>query len=247
LKIESGNKRYQFKEYFEMYREWTEILKNSMLFRGINHESLNTMLECLKPRIQLYKQREIVALYGSPFQGIGIVASGSVALTKETYYGNRIILNILNAGEIFGEMVAFSDNKVWPVTVIAQDDSSLLFLPPDKMLETCSNVCASHSTLIMNMLKILSNRALMLNKKIEYLSAKSIRSRVTNYLLDIYRTNGDTTFIIPMKRHELADYLNIPRPSLSRELGLMRDEGIIEFDGSSVKIKSILKLEKSIE
>jgi CRP-like cAMP-binding protein len=87
----------------------------------------------------------------------------------------------------------------------------------------------------------------MLNKKIEYLSAKSIRSRVTNYLLDIYRISGDTTFTIPMKRHELADYLSIPRPSLSRELGLMRDDGIIEFDGSSVKIKNILMLEKSIE
>jgi len=230
-----------------MYREWTEVLKKSMLFRGISHESLNTMLECLKPRIQRCKQREIVALYGTPFQGIGIVASGSVALTKETYYGNRIILNILNAGEIFGEMVAFSDNKVWPVTVITQEDSSLLFLPPDKILGTCSNVCTSHSTLIMNMLNILSNRALMLNKKIEYLSAKSIRSRVTNYLLDIYRISGDTAFTIPMKRHELADYLSIPRPSLSREMGLMRKEGIIEFDGSSIKIKNILMLEKSIE
>ena len=230
-----------------MYRKWTEILNSSILFRGISPESLNIMLECLKPRIQRCKQREIVALYGTPFQGIGIVAGGSVALTKETYSGNRIILDILNAGAIFGEMVAFSDNKVWPVTVIAQDDSSLLFLPPDKILETCSNVCASHSTLIMNMLKILSNRALMLNKKIEYLSAKSIRSRVTNYLLDICRISGDTTFTIPMKRHELADYLNMPRPSLSREMGLMHKEGIIEFDGSSIKIKNILMLEKSIE
>jgi CRP-like cAMP-binding protein len=230
-----------------MYQEWNEVLNASILFRGISPESLNIMLECLKPRIQRCKQREIVALYGTPFQGVGIVASGSVALTKETYSGNRIIMDILNAGAIFGEMVAFSDNKVWPVTVIAQEDSSLLFLPPDKILGTCSNVCASHSTLITNMLKILSNRALMLNKKIEYLSAKNIRSRVGRYLLDIYRMNRNATFIIPMKRHELADYLMMPRPSLSREMGLMRDEGIIEFDGSSIKIKNVSTLEKFIE
>jgi CRP-like cAMP-binding protein len=205
------------------------------------------MLECLKPRIKRCKQREIVALYGTPFLGVGIVVSGSVALTKETYSGNRIIIDILNAGAIFGETVAFSDNKVWPVTIIAQEDSSLLFLPPDKILGSCANVCASHSTLIMNMLKILSNRALMLNKKIEYLSAKNIRSRVGSYLLDMYRTNKNTTFIIPMKRHELADYLMMPRPSLSRELGLMRDEGIIDFGGPSIKIKNILALEKLIE
>jgi CRP-like cAMP-binding protein len=87
----------------------------------------------------------------------------------------------------------------------------------------------------------------MLNKKIEYLSAKNIRSRVGRYLLDIYRMNRNATFIIPMKRHELADYLMMPRPSLSREMGLMRDEGIIEFDGSSIKIKNVSTLEKFIE
>jgi CRP-like cAMP-binding protein len=87
----------------------------------------------------------------------------------------------------------------------------------------------------------------MLNKKIEYLSAKSIRSKVSNYLLDISRVNGGIIFKIPMKRHELADYLNMPRPSFSREMGLMRDEGIIEFDGSLIKIKNILILEKSIQ
>jgi CRP-like cAMP-binding protein len=86
----------------------------------------------------------------------------------------------------------------------------------------------------------------MLNKKIEYLSAKNIRSRVGSYLLDMYRMNRNATFIIPMKRHELADYLMMPRPSLSREMGLMRDEGIIEFDGSSIKIKNIPALEKFI-
>jgi CRP-like cAMP-binding protein len=230
-----------------MYQKWNEILNSSILFQGISPDSLNVMLGCLKPRIRSCKQREIVTLSGTPFQGIGIVAGGSVALTKETYSGNRIILDILHAGAIFGEMVAFSDNKVWPVTVIAQEDSTLLFLPPDKIIGTCSNVCASHSKLIMNMLNVLSNRALILNKKIEYLSAKNIRTKVSNYLLDIYKVGENTTITIPMKRHELADYLNMPRPSLSRELGLMRDEGVIEFKGSIINIKNILVLEKAIE
>jgi CRP-like cAMP-binding protein len=75
-----------------MYQEWNEVLNSSILFRGISPESLNIMLECLKPRIKRCKQREIVALYGTPFLGVGIVVSGSVALTKETYSGNRIII-----------------------------------------------------------------------------------------------------------------------------------------------------------
>jgi len=229
-----------------MYKEWTDTLKSSLLFREIEGESLNIMLDCLKPRIRHYRQREIIVTSGQLFQGVGIIASGSVALTKETYSGNRIIMAILNAGDIFGEMVVFSDQKIWPVTVIAQEDSTVLFLPPDKITDTCSNACASHNRLITNLLQILSNKSLMLNRKIEHLSARNIRGKISSYLLDIYRQSEGKLFTLPMKRHEMADYLNIPRPSLSREMGEMQKEGIINFNRSNITINDVIKLEESI-
>jgi len=230
-----------------MYREWLKALRQAPLFRGIEDEALNAMLDCMKPRVYQYKQREIVAFHGQPFQGIGIIASGRVSLNKETVSGNRIILNMLDAGDIFGEMVAFSDTKAWPVTVISQDDSCLLFLPPEKVLGNCANICASHSTLIMNTLKILSNRALMLNQRIEHLSARSIRGKVSRYLVDLYTQAGSNTLTVPMKRYELADYLNIPRPSLSREMSGLRDEGVIDFSGSEIIVKKLPVLESYLE
>jgi CRP/FNR family transcriptional regulator, dissimilatory nitrate respiration regulator len=229
-----------------MYHEWIDTLDACLLFEGIGRESLNIMLGCLKPRISRCKQREIIAAYGQPFEGIGIIAGGKVALTRETYAGNRIIMGILKAGDIFGETAAFSDSKVWPMTVIAQEDGILLFLPPGKITGTCSNICASHSALIMNMLKILSNQAAMLDKQIEHLSAKNLRGKISSYLLEIYRQQNSLTLTVPMKRHELADYLNIPRPSLSRELALMQDNGLLDFAGPLITLKDILALEKSI-
>jgi len=210
-----------------MYREWIDVLQTAPLFRGIGQEELNTMLGCLKPRMKRYKYREIVALYGSPLSGIGIVASGKVALTRETYSGNRIMLGILGSGSIFGETAAFSNDRTWPVTVIANEDCQLLFLPPDKIRGNCSNICAAHSILILNILNILSNKALN--------------------LLEENRQTNKTAFMIQMKRHELADYLGIPRPSLSREMAVMKKEGIIDYDGSWVQINDILTLERLIE
>lgn len=230
-----------------MYREWLKTIRQAPLFKGIEDEALDIMLNCLKPMVRQYKQREVVALHGQPFQGIGIIASGRISLNKETASGNRIILNMLDAGDIFGEMVAFSDTNTWPVTVIAQDDSSLLFLPAAKVLGNCANICASHSTLIMNTLKILSNRALMLNQRIEHLSARSIRGKVSRYLVDLYNQAGSTTLTVPMKRHELADYLSIPRPSLSRELADLRTSGVIEFNGAEVELKKPAALESYLE
>jgi CRP-like cAMP-binding protein len=229
-----------------MYQEWNEVLQKTPLFKRIDREGLSKMLNCLKPIIKKYKYREIVALYDQPLSGIGIVVSGKVALTKETYSGNRIMLGILGSGDIFGETAAFSNERTWPVTVIAHEDCKLLFLPPDKIKGNCSNICAAHSILILNMLNILSNKALMLNKKIEHLSAKSIRGKISSYLLEEYGRNNQNEFTIPMKKHELADYLGIPRPSLSREMIMMKRDGIIDYDGFWIKINDFLTLENSI-
>jgi len=229
-----------------MEQKILDAIKSSPLFRNIDDNSLAIMLDCLNPRTKKYRQREIIASYGQPFTGIGIIADGRIALTKEQYSGNRIIMGFLGEGNIFGEMIAFSDSRTWPVTVISQEDSTVLYLPPDRITTTCSNTCASHTTLILNMLGILSNRALMLNRKIEHISAKGIRGKISSYLLDAMRDSSDDTVVIPMKRHELADYLNIPRPSLSRELGLMRDERIINFSGAQVIVNDISKLEESM-
>ena len=228
-----------------MEQQILDAVKSSPLFRNIDDESLGIMLDCLNPRMKKYRQREVIVSYGQPFTGIGIIAGGRVALTKEQYSGNRIIMGFLGSGNIFGEMIAFSDSRTWPVTVISQEDSIVLYLPPDRITTTCSNVCASHTTLIMNMLGILSNRALMLNRKIEHISAKGIRGKISSYLLDLLRESKSNAINIPMKRHELADYLNIPRPSLSRELGLMRDERIIYFEGSRVTVNDAERLEES--
>jgi CRP-like cAMP-binding protein len=99
----------------------------------------------------------------------------------------------------------------------------------------------------MNMLKILSSRASMLEKKIEHISGKNIRGKISSYLLDIYNQQKSSVLAVPMKRHELADYLNIPRPSLSREMAIMRVAGIIEFKGSVITIKDIFALEKAMK
>lgn len=227
-----------------MYKEWIDTLIISPLFYNVKREKINTMLNCLKPKVERYRKQETVVIPGQSFQGIGIVASGKIALTRETSAGNRIILDIIDKGAIFGEMIAFSDSKRWTMSIIAQEDSCLLFLPPETLVNECDNICKCRNLLISNLLNILSNQALSLSKKIDYLSEKSLRSKLSIYLLDIYQQAGDFALVIPMKRYELADYLNVTRPALSREMSLMRSEGIIDFDGSSIIIKDMAILKK---
>lgn len=225
-------------------QKWMDQLLKSVLFRGITADELLMMLDCLKPRLSGYRKNDLITVTGEYCDGVGIVLSGSAMVTKENLAGNRVIITVLEPGELFGEMVAFSSQKFWPATVVAQTTCEVMFLPPGKIVTGCSNLCASHRQLTVNMLRLLSEKALALHRKVEYLALGSLREKLCHFLLEQYRNTGETLFMLPLNRNELAEFLNTTRPSLSRELGRMRDEGLIEFYRSSVRIKDLSALKR---
>ncbi len=215
------------------------VVKNCMLFENMPEEDLASLLGCLKPRIRKIARNDIANSEGDPFDGIGIVLSGQAAVVKENSSGSRTILTLLRPGDLFGEMAAFSGNGRWPATIVAQSACSIMYIPPDKILGQCENACTGHRRLIMNMLGILSRRAMTLSRKLEYLSIKSMRGRIARFLVEQYKKSGQTTFMLAMNRNELADFLNVSRPSLSRELCRMRDDGLLDFHRSSLQLKDL--------
>ena len=215
------------------------VLPEAILFDGIDVNDLSVMMGCLKPRICEYKKDEYIAIAGDKFESVGILLTGEAAIIKENVEGNRVVMAILQPGDMFGEMVVFSSNSIWPSTVVAQQDCKVFFLSKNKIIGQCERICPWHRTLILNMLKIVSERALKLNKKVEYLTIKSMRGKISIFLLDQYKKTGKTTFILPMNRNDMADFLNVSRPSMSREMSRMKDEGIIDYHLSTIKIKDI--------
>jgi CRP-like cAMP-binding protein len=148
---------------------------------------------------------------------------------------------------MFGETSKFSGYDLWPATIIAQEDSTVMFIKAERFMGNCQNVCNSHKRLIMNMLEILAKKALMLNRKVEYLTIKSLRGKVAAFILENYKKNSQLTFNLPMNRADVADFLNVSRPALSREMGRMQEEGIIDFYKATIKILNLESLEKCLE
>lgn len=223
------------------------VLPEAILFDGIDVNDLSVMMGCLKPRICEYKKDEYIALAGDKFESVGILLTGEAAIIKENAEGNRVVMAILQPGDMFGEMVVFASNSIWPSTVVAQQDCKVFFLSRNKIIGQCERICPWHRTLILNMLKIVSERALILNKKVEYLTIKSMRGKISVFLLDWYKKTGKTIFVLPMNRNDMADFLNVSRPSMSREMSRMKDEGIIDYHLSTIKIKDIDALKSAVE
>lgn len=217
------------------------------LFRGIQPGELQAMLACLQPVQRTYRKNQLVARAGEKFTGIGVVLSGHLTVSRDSMGGQRVIITALEAGDLFGEIIAFAGEQTWPATVMAQEECRVLFLPPEKIVGNCEKQCSFHRLLITNMLGIVSRRALLLSRKVEYLSLKSIRGRIAAFLLEQSQKAGRNTFMLPFNRHEMADFLNVARPSLSREMSRLRDEGIIDFHRSSIRLLDVPALKKLVE
>ncbi len=230
-----------------MVKELKQVLAESVLFQGIPEDELGGLISCLSSKVHEYGKNEYIAIEDESFEGIGFVLSGEVTVIKENVSGNRTILANLKAGDFFGEIIAFSGVKTWPSTVLSLTESRIIFINPDKVLGYCSNACDSHKILLTNIARIVAQKTLILNKKVEYLTIKSMKGKLSKYLLEEYKKNGSLTFTMPLNREKLAEFLNVSRPSMSRELCNMRDAGIIEFYRESVKIIDLKALIRLIE
>lgn len=219
-----------------MLESFQKVLSKALIFEDIKLEDLNSLINCVKPKISSYKKNEYIALEGEKLEGLGCILEGNAAVIRETSNGSRNIMTLLKPGDMFGEMAVFSKNPVWPATVFAQEACSAFYIPPQKIIGECNSICPWHRQLIQNMLKVVSEKALMLNRKLEYVTIKSMRGKLSVFFLEQRKRSGAATFVLPMNRSELADFLNVSRPSMSRELCRMRDEGIIDFHMSSVRI-----------
>ncbi len=215
---------------------WLQSLEQCPLFQEIAEADLRVMLACFMPRVAGYKRGEYVCLEGDEQKTVGVLLSGRLSVNRETLAGNKMVMATLSPGELFGEMAAFSGRRRWPASVAALEASEVMFLPVERFSVTCADSCESHASIIRNMLGIISRKALMLNRKVEYLTLKGMREKLCRYLMEQSRSQGGTTFTMDMNRNELADFLNVSRPSMSRELGRMRDEGLIDFYRGSVRI-----------
>ena len=220
-------------------KKYFHILKQVKLFDGINSKELDSMLHCLGAKTKKYNKNSIIWLTGDNINSIGIVLSGTVDIVKEDIFGNRSILTRISASHLFGEVFTCAEIQKSPVTVYAESDSEIMFIEFKKLVTSCTNACTFHNKLIHNMLKIVAKKNLMLTEKLDYLGKKTTKEKMASYLINQLSLQQKSTITIPYNRNELADYLNVNRSALSRELCKMRDEGLIEFQRKSFTILDI--------
>ncbi|PYG87858.1 CRP-like cAMP-binding protein [Ruminiclostridium sufflavum DSM 19573] len=222
------------------------VLSKCTLFKGIAGENLGALLSCLCSYTRSYKDNEYVFFAGNQINHIGILVSGSAEIIKENLAGNRHIMAFLDPAQIFGEGIVCTAQRISPVTIRVKEAAAILFIPYERIIKSCGNSCSFHVQLIQNMMMILGQKNYNLNNKIELLALKGMREKLAAYLLTESKSNNSLSFNITPNRNELAEYLNVSRTSMCRELAKMKEENILDYYQNSFKILSAEALKKCL-
>jgi CRP-like cAMP-binding protein len=89
------------------------------------------------------------------------------------------------------------------------------------------------------MMMLLGEKNYSMNRKMELLMLKGMREKLATYFLNESYRHKSLTFQIQPNRNELAEYLNVSRTSMCRELATMKDLGMIDYYQNSFKILSL--------
>ena len=224
-------------------KNFLDTLAQAPLFRQIAAAELPALLHCLAGDALSFQSGQAICRAGDSLKRLGVVLSGRVQVVREHVDGNRTIITELKPGDLFGEAYACASGavKTVPISVISVTASVVLLLDYQKVVTLCPQSCPFHSRLIHNMLAILADKNLLLNRRLGHLSKRSTREKILSYLYEQAALSGRAAFSIPFNRQELADYLCVERSALSAVLSKLQQEGVVRYRKNFFRLKELGK------
>ena len=211
-------------------------LIKTKLFNGITSEEVETLLPLLNVQIKRYEKGAVLANMDEKIDYVGAVSSGELSIFKEDVYGHPNLIRKVKANRLYGIEVACTPSQISPIVITSDCDTEVITFPFQIVGAPSAIPDGFRCLMLKNILELVANANMRQLYKIDILSKKSLRDRILLYLSLQARRRKTNVIQIPFNREEFASYLCVDRSALSRELGRMQSEGLIEFDRNKFKL-----------
>jgi CRP-like cAMP-binding protein len=219
-------------------------LRRVPLFTDLSEAELALIAERVVRR--KYTAGMTVFSEGGVCRELMIVEEGMVRILKTASNGRQQLIGIERAGNSLAEVPVFDEGR-YPATAEAVSDVSILQLDALHFRK----ICSQHPEVALKVIKVLAHRLRHLDGLVEELSFATVRDRIVAHLVRLGEDRGLTTtrgveFELTENNEELAARLGTVRELISRNLGRLHGEGLIEIRRRTVTIPNVLKLKQQI-
>jgi CRP/FNR family cyclic AMP-dependent transcriptional regulator len=208
----------------------SSTLRNLALFAGLADEQLDTINRRI--RKHNYASGTYVITAETPGEAVYIILSGTVKIKVDQADGKEVIIAILGAGAIVGE-ISVLDSAARSADVMTQEDSTLLLM--DRA--TFNELLDSIPTISRNLLQILSRRLRLSTEQIQALCTLDVFGMVARQLIafaDLYGEETGEGVRIPLRltQSDIAGIVGASRERVNQVFVSLRDSKLITVDNN---------------
>ena len=214
------------------------ILALSELFSGLEPAAIAALLEACEVEVRNYSGGDIIALQGSRYNDLLLLVEGSVRAESGEAGEKRVHLEQIAAPAMIAPSFLYARGGELPATLIARNAVTIIAIPR----RSFSELLAADRRVMENFLQVVSTANKFVSEKVVYLTYKTIKGRLANYLLTLSGEQGVSTVVNPLTQREMAAMFSVTRPALARALGELAAEGTIYVKNKRITLVFAEKL-----
>ena len=204
------------------------------LFRDLPLNIKESLLDKLDFVIYAADKKEIVVTQGTPCNKLYVLLEGKLRTDIIDGLGNEVMIEYIIAPRTFATPHLFNSNNTLPATFTALEDSVVLMATKDSTFKVISQDPQVLHNFLCNICTV---------SRLKPLSRKTVRERFIVYLFE-HKKKDSLIVEIMHTQSQLAEYLNVSRPALSKEINKIIKEGLITMEGKKIEILNKMALEK---
>jgi CRP/FNR family transcriptional regulator, cyclic AMP receptor protein len=214
--------------------ESTKFLSSVPIFSELPDEALEKIEKTGSSKS--FKKNEVILMEEESGTALFVIVSGKVKVARSSNDGREVILTILTDSDFFGEM-AILDGLARSASVVAIEDTELFMLQRNDFMI----LLREHPEISIVLLQELTRRLRAADMKIKALSLKDAEGKVASVLLQLADEVGKIKQgkveidKLPLQQ-DLANMAGTSRETISRTLHSFAKKGLIEMDGSKLRI-----------
>lgn len=218
--------------------ERRQLLRKSSLFSRLPDEEIDALLA--HAVIERFRAGALIGAKGDPGSSMMAVLTGQVVISVLSVEGKQIVLNIINEGEIVGE-IALLDGKERSADMTASTNCEVLVIERRSFLPLLER-----PALTRELLMVLCEKVRRASEQVEDVLFLDVEARMAKILLRLARNRNqrsDRRIILRISQRELGNLVGVSRESVNKQLQAWRRSGVIGLENGAIVIRNPEALE----
>jgi CRP-like cAMP-binding protein len=190
-------------------------------------------------KIQTFKKNQVIYYDGDQANAIYLVISGRVKSIKLAEDGRELMTGLYQSEDYLG-INAILSSEPYTDTATAIEETALCIIPKDLLEQLLNKDPEVGRAFIKLLAKDIREKEVQLLQ----LAYNSVRKKLAEVLLRLYRNQGIEGSGFKISREDLAAMAGMATETVSRTLTDFKDEGIIEKTASLITVKDQTRLAK---